>query len=262
MSPELAQLAKRVTSVEALRRLGQALWMMLDRPVERSGLIWARGVLGESGDELLWSALQSEAILESPDNRVSAGRLAAMIGQLTGPQPVETLPRLVWTLPKELGLPTLEESYSEAAVTLVESARTSLVLVSPFMEARGVGLLLDALLRALRRGVNVSIITHGAGDLSSFASTAIAELLREAAGLDGQLEVLSARDDLRVLLHSKLIVSDNARAIVGSANLTGKGFSENFEAGVVLGAMEAVQLLGVTNALRQSGLVTAEFCKS
>lgn len=261
MSPELAQLATRVTSVEALRRLGQALWMMLERPVERPGLIWARGLLGEAGDEMLWLAMQAEGVLVPPDNRVNGGRLAAMLGRLSdGPATTEQLPRLVWTLPKELGLPALEDSYSDAAIALVEATNASLILVSPFMEAKGVGRLLDPLLKALQRGVRVSIFTHGASDISSYASAALEELRREAKGLDGRLEVFSAREELPVLLHSKLIVGDNQHAIVGSANLTGKGLAENLEAGVVLGAESATQVIGVLDALKRSDLVTEAFC--
>lgn len=260
MSPELAQLASRLTDVEALRRLGQALWMMLDRPVERPALIWARGLLGDDGDEVLWSALQAEAVLAPPDKRVNAGGLAAMLGQLSNHAPGnEQLPRLVWTLPRELGLPALEDSYSEAAISLVEKAISSVVLVSPFMEAKGVGRLLDALLQALKRGVRVSVFTHGANDLSSYASAAIDELRREAKGLNGHLEVFSARERLSVLLHSKLVISDSTRAIVGSANLTGKGLAENFEAGVMLGSEHAPQIAKVVAALQRSALVAEAF---
>jgi hypothetical protein len=260
MSPELAQLANCLTGVEPLRRLGQALWMMLDRPVERPALLWARGLLGDDGDEILWSALRTEAVLAPPDNRVTAERLATMLGQLSeASATAEHLPRLVWTLPKELGLPAFEDSYAEAAVSLVEAAYTSVVLVSPFMEAKGVGRLLDALLKALKRGVHVLIVTHGASDLSSYASSAIEELRREAKGLEGHLEVLSARGELAVLLHSKLIVCDTSRAVVGSANLTGKGLTGNLEAGVILGPEHASEILKVVAALQHSGLVTQAF---
>lgn len=260
MSPSLAELSNRLTGIEKLRRLGQALWMMLEKRVARPDFIWARGLMGEGGDEILWSALLAEGLLAPPDYCVHPSTLARMLGRLAdGTSPTTELPRLVWTLPTELGLPDIETTYSEAAISLVDSAMKTLSLVSPFMEAKGVGKLLDSLLRALKRGVNVSIFTHAADDVSSYASTALDEVRREAEGLSGHLSVYSARTDLPLLLHSKLVVSDAARAIVGSANVTARGFGENLEAGVVLGERQTAEIAAVVDALRRSGLVAEAF---
>lgn len=257
MSTSLTELKTRLSDVDKLGRLGQALWMMLERPVNPKGLVWARGLLGERGDEVLWSALVDEGVVVQPEYQVNAARLVAMLSSLVNPSACDAeLPKLVWTLPPELGLAELQESYSTTAISLVDSSKVSLTLVSPFMEAKGVGRLLASLLAALKRGVHVTVITHGANDLSSYASRALEELRREARELHGALVVLSARDDLPVLLHSKLIVSDEALAIVGSANVTGRGLGENFEAGVVLGPTQTVAILRIIDALRCSGLVS------
>ena len=260
MSSSLTELKARLSDVDKLRRLGQALWMMLERPVDPSGLVWARGLLGERGDEVLWSALVDDGVVAPPEHRVQAAKLAAMLSILgNAPSAKSELPRLVWTLPPELGLPELQESYSSTAIALVDASAETLTLVSPFMEAKGIGRLLESLLAALKRGVHVTVITHGASDLSSYASSALEGLRRETQGLLGILDVYSARDDLPVLLHSKLVVSDDVRSIVGSANITGRGFGENLEAGVVLGEKQTSEITQVIVALRRSGLLVDAF---
>ena len=200
--------------------------MMLERPVDPAGFVWARGLLGERGDEVLWAALVDGGVVVQPEYRVQTAKLAAMLSILAN-APDLGLPRLVWTLPPELGLSNLEDSYSSTVIALADAWLGTLTLVPPFMETTGVGRLLESLLAALKRGVHVTVITHGATDLSSYASSALKKLCREAQGLPGILDVYSARDDLPVLLHSKLVVTDNVSSIVGSANITGRGFGEN-----------------------------------
>ena len=258
MSPSLTELKARLSDIDKLRRLGQALWMMIERPVDPAGLVWARGLLGERGDEILWSALVDAGVVVQPEYCMQAAKLLAMLSILAN-APDFDLPKLVWTLPVELGLPNLEESYSSSAIALVNASSETLTLVSPFMEAKGVGRLLESLLAALKRGVYVTVITHGATDLSSYASDALEELRREAQGLPGILDVYSAREDLPVLLHSKLIVADTVHSIVGSANITGRGFGENLEAGVMLGETQTSEISQIIVALRRSGLLVEAF---
>lgn len=260
MSAGLAELKARLPDADKLRRLGQALWMMIERPVDPAGLVWARGLLGERGDEILWSALVDESVVAQPEYRIQPANLAVMLLVLANaPSEDLKLPRLVWTLPPELGLPDLEESYSSSAIALLDASIETLTLVSPFIEAKGVGRLLESLLGALKRGVRVTIITRGATDLSSYLSRTLEELRREAQGLPGTLAVYSARDDLPILLHSKLIVSDNVRSLVGSANITERGFGENLEAGVMLGKKQTSEITQVIAALQLSGLLVDSF---
>ena len=262
MNASLIELKARLSDVDKLRRLGQALWMTIERPVDPAELVWARGLLGERGDEVLWSALVDEGVVAQPEYRVQPANLAAMLLVLANAAADDSdleLPRLVWTLPRELGLPDLEESYSSSIISLLDASIDTLTLVSPFMEAKGVGRLLESLLGALKRGVRVTVITRGTADLSPYASSALEELRREAQGLPGILTVYSARSDRSILLHSKLVVSDNVRSLVGSANITGRGFAENLEAGVMLGEKQTSEITQVITALRKSGLLVDAF---
>lgn len=260
MNSSAKELANRLPNVDGLRRLGQSLWMMIEKPVEKTTLVWARGLLGERGDDVLWSALTDEGVLAPPEYRVNPVRLAGLLSILAAGEVGEfSLPRLVWTLPSELGRPELSESYSLAALKLAEATKDALLMVSPFLESRGVAKLLEAILAALKRGVEVTIVTHGAENLSSSSSTALKELRREASQLPGCLTVYSANEECSVLLHSKLIVSDDALAIVGSANVTGRGLGTNLEAGVILGSAHAAEITHIVEDLLRSGLVNLVF---
>src|SRR5205807_517687 len=98
------------------RRLGQALWMMVDQPVYRDELLWARGLLGPDGDQILWDALAEVGALMHPDSRLEPGPVAQLLCALWGVRSTNEEPaRLVWTLPGRLNLPRLEDSYVRAA---------------------------------------------------------------------------------------------------------------------------------------------------
>ncbi len=60
-------------------------------------------------------------------------------------------------------------------------------------------------------------------------------------------------------LHSKLIVADGARGLLGSANVTEPGFARNLESGVLLYREECAEIGRVISALKQSGLVNRVF---
>ncbi len=101
--------------------------------------------------------------------------------------------QLVWTLPS--GHPFnawLGGSYLNVAVSLSEEARESLVLVSPHVEARGIGYLFDRLSGALARGVATMMVAQDLSDIVSTNSRAVEDLRREAERVGGLLEVFSA----------------------------------------------------------------------
>jgi phosphatidylserine/phosphatidylglycerophosphate/cardiolipin synthase-like enzyme len=147
----------------------------------------------------------------------------------------------------------------------LKEARESLVLVSPYVEARGVGLLFDRLTDALSRGVATMLVTHDLSDIASTNSRAVEDLRREAERVGGRLEVFSAtsatgRDRERYpLLHAKLIVVDRRRLLLGSANLTSYGLSSNFETGALLGHRYAQEADEAVQSLVEAGLVRMVF---
>jgi hypothetical protein len=253
----LEDILLRIERPEGVRRLGQALWMMVGRLVDPGALIWARGLLGAEGDKLLWRALVDHgAILES-SAELRPCQLADFLCHLwtndSGQRPNRSL---VWTLPGQLSIEGLDQdSYVKAVIEIIFGAKSTLMLVSPYLDPPGMGLLSEALLAAVHRGVAVMLLTHEAEDLSSAASSAIESLRRECVGLTGAFTLYAASEFAQVLLHLKVVIADSARAIIGSANLTGKGLRSNLEVGAVLGCDEAVEITRLIREAVSSGLI-------
>ncbi|WP_119353332.1 phospholipase D-like domain-containing protein [Azohydromonas sediminis] len=251
-------LAARIERPDGVRRLGQALWMLAGERVESpAALLWSRSAVGADGEEVLWRALLERGCLD--DSRTLLPRpLADFLRLLWGK--TEPDATLLWTLPEGLQVPGVDPSgYVSTVLGLIRQARERLLLVAPFMEAKGVGRLQDEVLSALNRGVAVTFVTQDAAIANSWASESLESLRREARGLAGRLRVYAASADLGVLLHSKLVVSDGATASVGSANLTGNAMAKNLETGVAVGATKATELEHVVSRLIEAGYVTLAF---
>lgn len=114
-----------------VRRMGQALWMMVGHPIEPSGLLWARGLLGANGDTLLWQALCEAGAVREPDFVLRPRQLAGFLCRLWSDEPdADDAARLVWTLPPQLASDGLSrDGYVQAVIQLVESATATLTLV-------------------------------------------------------------------------------------------------------------------------------------
>lgn len=248
-------------SLEIVRRLGQALWMFVGAPIKKEDLLWTRGLLGDNGPQELFDELKRSGALVGTDQILSIRGLASFLCTLSPGNVSNSIrSRVVWTLPSvmtEFG--PEEDTYCYAASEVIDAAKESLWLVSPFLESRGIGRILEALRRALSRDVHVQMITHGTESIADRASSAIEQLRREAVAVGGSLIVFTVKPDAGLLVHSKLVIADTNAAIVGSANLTDRGFGANFEAGVVL---TDEYVLGMTTRIAQlleTGLVEQAF---
>lgn len=256
-----AEIAKRISRPNGARRLGQALWMMVGDDVQAADLLWARGLLGDDGDHELWSALLEYGCLQGPGRTLTPRPLAELLCRLwhEDDSPID-IGGLLWTLPEALAVDGVRSSgYLAAVLDVIRSAQTRLLLVSPFLEPEGIGRLQQELLAGLQRGVAVSLVTHGAGDLGSWASSSLEPLRRESSSFRGELLVYMALESTPILLHSKLVVADGETAIVGSANLTGKGLGRNLETGVAVGAAAAAEVERVLDKAIELGQVAVAF---
>lgn len=136
---------------------------------------------------------------------------------------------------------------------LLASARHHVVIAAPFIQgAEGLhaGPLGMALIAALKRGVQVDVISTGA----SLAGLDLGNL-RELAGT--RFRTFQPRgnvEDPRMLgSHAKFCLSDTDHAYVGSANITQKGISGHLEMGVLLHGKPAQQVFALVRALMESG---------
>ncbi len=255
---------------DILARLSAALWARVGRPISADDVGWARYLWrDESAPDVLLGALEGSGVVSGEPPVLRAQPLAALLAELAGEEPRGTGAngaRLVWTLPSvHPSRDRLGGSYFAAAICLVEEAREHAVLVSPYVEARGIGLLFDRLSDALSRGVAVLLVHHDLSDIASANSRAVEELRREAERVGGRLEAFSAestagRDRERYpLLHAKLVVVDRRKLLLGSANLTSYGLSCNFKAGTLLAGEVAREADEAARSLVEAGLIRRVF---
>lgn len=262
-------LGNSIPDEESLARLAAPLWARVGTAVGNDDLLWARTILGEQGDEALRQALIESGALQGDPPRLHAVPLATfllMLGTQVLEQPVEqTVPRLVWTLPPgHSSAPIKGRSYVDTVTDVIRGAHNSIMMVSPYLEARGLGLMHKELLRALARGVDVVLITHRADNIASFQSRALEELRRGTEHVQARLTVYTVKTEVgsespSTLVHAKLVIVDATTMLVGSANLTGPGLSANLEAGVVLGPAAAVEGRIIVKQLLHSNLVHKAF---
>lgn len=106
----------------------------------------------------------------------------------------------------------------------IEGARSSILLTNPYFVPDGT--MTDAIVRAAKRGVDVSIITAGVAD------TNLDRLVREASHahfgrvLDAGAKIYEYGP---ALLHAKTMVVDGRWVSIGSANLDNRSFNLNNE---------------------------------
>ncbi len=271
-TPALKTLTALVAGREDLvSRIAAPLWARVGRRMN-SDLLWAKPLLGENAPEILIQALDAFGALDSESGALKAQGLARLFSALLGnSDSVATASssaphELVWTLPNSHPASTIRgQTYLERILSLIDESSTRLTLVSPFIDQPGVGTLLLSLTNALARGVKVCLFVHDALNLATHTSRALEDLRRDAQCQNGDLSVYSAeagtgRDrPLNPLFHAKLVVSDDRKLLIGSANLTSPAFASNFEAGVVLGSDAAVEALFILDGILRANTVYLVF---
>lgn len=255
---------------DLVSRLAAPLWARVGRPLN-ADLLWARPLLGDSGPDILVRALDGSGALDPQNGALKAQGLARLLSTLLGnsdlgPSPSHALAELVWTLPNSHPASAIRgQSYLEHILALITDTSKTLTLVSPFIDPSGIGTLLLPLTTALARGVKVRLFVHDALNLATQTSRALEELRRDAQSQDGDLSVYSAeagsgRDRaLHPLFHAKLVVSDDRKVLLGSANLTSPAFGSNFEAGVLLGSEAATEALFILDGILRANTVYLVF---
>lgn len=235
----------RQMDVRVLARVGAALWFAVDTTVVPDDFRWSRSVWGPDGEVLLWKALRDEnAITES--GRLDAQNLATCLGHwaevVTDTRPRGAIqpggelgPPLVWTIPEPWRTaPRPGPRYIEAVTDTIRLAQEKLWLVAPYIEKSGLELMAPSLLAGLDRGLSIVVISQDLDRIDSWQSTSLEQFRALAEFWNRGLQLyVPARDG--DFVHAKIVLADRIQMVVGSANLTNGGLSDNVELGVVLG---------------------------
>lgn len=113
---------------------------------------------------------------------------------------------------------------SSAIQEMIDNSKKSLLLTIYIISE---GNILNKLKRALNRGVKVEVFIQ---DDKEFYQSIMDNLLELQKKYD-HIKIFSGSEEL---MHAKVLISDKKEVIIGSANLTRSGLSNNYELGILL----------------------------
>lgn len=211
-----SRLAERLP-LDDMRRLAQAA---------RSGEAGISHLRATSGSAIVRDACnQLSRRLSSDDPAYLSGLIAGAAQAVSRARNHQSV-SVVWTGP-ESGV-TSSRLTAATIIELIDSARSSILLVS--YATRTEPSLLAALSAAVDRGVEVTLLAERHEDNPSYASAAIPFPSVDALRLYWPASSRAPGASL----HAKIIVVDEAIALVGSANLTSRAMESNLECGILL----------------------------
>jgi phosphatidylserine/phosphatidylglycerophosphate/cardiolipin synthase-like enzyme len=192
----------------------------------------------------LRAAAQALASIADADRSFAEGLLAAV----ATPRPSPPTLDVVWTGPTAS---STTHRLTPAVVTgLVSEARARLLLVS--YAVRDVTAVATALRSAAARGVEIVLVLERPDDNASYSAPRLA--LRDIPAL--RLAWPAEERPAGASLHAKILVVDDAAALVGSANLTDSAMTRNIECGLLVrGGPHAARLWEHVLGLRDAGVL-------
>lgn len=139
-----------------------------------------------------------------------------------------------------------------AGVGSIESAMRHLfhnakreILLTVYSITSGADMLFDWLEEALSRGVEIKIVVNRLDE----QKPAIKKKLYRLKGRYSHFHLYDFTLDGFTDLHAKLIVADRDKAIVGSSNLSKRGFLTNYELALVVTGAQASTIASVVDRL-------------
>jgi phosphatidylserine/phosphatidylglycerophosphate/cardiolipin synthase-like enzyme len=206
-----------------------------------------------------WRACLTLLGVLTEDRRLdeAAARDVATALQLVGdsfePRPFPGRWTLVATVPPDVAVRPAMRRTAGLIVEQIERARRSLLLAAPFVDASALQFLGPPLLTAAGRGVQVRMLT----------SADFAPVVRELGDrwptncAGGPLIVATAPTTTLSTLgsHAKVVVVDDERAYVGSANLTAAGLGRHVELGVEIEGTQVQELSRLLLGLSRLGRI-------
>lgn len=143
---------------------------------------------------------------------------------------------------------------SSALLDVCRTAQDTLLIVSPYLESQGVEWLQPGIEGAIRRGVDVTVISRELrkGEPNMTALTDLFEITGEANGTLRVFDYYEPDPNSQkplYTLHSKVLIADERTAYIGSANFTNYGLSQNLEVGVILSGDDVRDLQSVFDSV-------------
>lgn len=150
----------------------------------------------------------------------------------------------------------------ETILSLIANSNNEIIIISPFLNEKGLELIESELLIRMKSGVKVEIITrYVSRDDKNYSL--LGEFLHKTKSLDllGILHIYEYRLDRKepnesVTFHAKaMIVDKGEKAYLGSANFTGWGLDDQFELGVVIEDENSLILYDIVEYMKQENII-------
>lgn len=187
-------------------------------------------------------------------------------------QPLATLPKdpsFKDVTPQDFGFEWLMPSLSSA----INQSEDSIQILMPFFETDGFAKLESELIAALKRGVDVIIVGRYLSDRTSHnwrVLRAFVDRCREHGVSLSNLSLIDYTqweseeeadkgqdgDQPSFTLHAKVMLFDQERAYIGSANVTDYGFERYLELGLLLRGPPVTHFAGIISFLLDSDAAT------
>ncbi|MGZ5528415.1 MAG: phospholipase D-like domain-containing protein [Limisphaerales bacterium] len=141
---------------------------------------------------------------------------------------------------------------------LCSSANSNLFLVAPYLSAAGLDSLRGSIATSAQKGAWIRLVTGNLDHRNGANRRAIKHLLNgdEGALIQTKLRVLTATERLPALIHAKIILSDQRRGYLGSANLSQSALDHNFELGASLPPAQVRSLHSLLSLLESRGMIS------
>ncbi len=153
---------------------------------------------------------------------------------------------LVATYPEDdnYSTPTEIKSLLAAIRRSIKSTNEEILMTTPFVDTIGMDAVIEDLVNAAKKGVIIKLITRETFTCKSNSCPRIVlKKLRDSFKEGGVIDRLFIRDyhivneetgKQQSSVHAKLLLFDNKRAYIGSANMTYSSLYYNFELGVII----------------------------
>lgn len=139
-----------------------------------------------------------------------------------------------------------------ALIQLIAQSNQYIVIAAPFIQRTEnfkKEPLINALIGALERGVDVNVVSTGSG-LEAFNIGAVFNGFKKIHYFQPKANI---EDDKKLGSHAKFCLADGQHAYIGSANLTGPGLYENLEMGIMVHGKIAQQIAEFWDLLIEIG---------
>ena len=156
--------------------------------------------------------------------------------------------KLVWSYPKGMDfekLTSFEQLYPELC-SLISNAKESILILNPFFDSVGVERISPYLKAAIGKGIDVKIITgrHSNADEEGPLHDLISQIKNSKNQKIEVRNFYGTQGSVTYSIHAKLMIFDQKRAYLGSANLTQRSLSANIEMGVIISDSKIKALVG------------------